>query len=368
CSRNRLLSYETASEAEQARAANRLEDVRCLAEVKAAGGKRALLVTYKPAEERLGAIPGADIAHFGGLRGLDRYKDHDTVIVAGREQPPPSAVEDLARSLFGDDDEPLALSGGYSLETRGYRLCDGTRRGVEVAVHPDPRCQAILEQIRERETEQAVDRLRLVHRPRPARVLVLSNLPLDLAVDRLVTWRELVPKRLAVAAARLDGVLPLAPAWLAERFPDLWETAEAARHEVKRTELMGQTPNRDSYLGFGPLTPAAYRLVGQRGPRPTRALVRAAHPSPEAALAALVGPLAMFRREAPGGPAEPDAAPVRPSPVPVSPASATASCARCADPAEPGSDLCAVCGWLAGTPPPISHDVPPPRRAAGGSP
>jgi hypothetical protein len=52
-------------------------------------------------------------------------------------------------------------------------------------------------------------------------VIVLSNVPLDLTVDRLATWRKAVPGRLTVAAARLDGVLPLAPAWLAERFPDL---------------------------------------------------------------------------------------------------------------------------------------------------
>jgi hypothetical protein len=64
CSRNRLLSFEGRRTAEQARAANRLADVRRLAEVEAAG-RGVLLVTYKAAEERLGAIPGVDVAHFG---------------------------------------------------------------------------------------------------------------------------------------------------------------------------------------------------------------------------------------------------------------------------------------------------------------
>jgi hypothetical protein len=36
--------------------------------------------------------------------------------------------------------------------------------------------------------------------------------PLDLTVDRLVTWNEIMPDRLTVVAGRLDGVLPLAPA------------------------------------------------------------------------------------------------------------------------------------------------------------
>ena len=212
CSRNRLLSFDGADEAEQARAANRLRDVRHLAEVEAATGRRVLLVTYKSAEERLGPIPGVAVVHFGALRGVDRFKDFDTVIIAGREQPAPGAVEALARSLFGDEEEPLALGGAWTTELRPYRMRDGSRRGVEVAVHPDPRVQAILEQIRERETEQAIDRLRLIHRDRPARVIVLSNVPLDLTVDRLVTWNEIMPDRLTVAAARLDGVLPLAPA------------------------------------------------------------------------------------------------------------------------------------------------------------
>ena len=47
-------------------------------------------------------------------------------------------------------------------------------------------------------------------------------------------------------------------------------------------------------MGNVRLTPAVYRLKGQRGPHPSRALIVEGHPAPEAALAALVGPLAMF--------------------------------------------------------------------------
>jgi hypothetical protein len=309
CSRNRLLSFEGAPESEQNRAANRLEDVRRLAEVEAASGRRVLLVTYKAAEEQLGSIPGVDVTHFGALRGLDRYKDHDTIIVAGRQQPSSAEVEDLARSLFGDDDEPLNLSGSFTTEIRGYRLRDGNRRGVQVAVYADPRCQAILEQIRERETEQAIDRLRLIHREEPARVILTSNLVVDVTVDRLVTWRELIPDRLTVAAARLDGVLPLAPAWLTESFSDLWETAKAAKHEVQQMAKRAETPNRILYLGNRPFSVAFYRLPGQRG-RPSQALIVKDHPAPETALAALVGSLVSFRWAAEPPPPEASAGPV----------------------------------------------------------
>ena len=126
--------------------------------------------TYKPVAELLRAAlaeaPDANIhiAHFGAIRGLDGWKDFDTVIVAGREQPQAVDVENMARSLFGADAEPLLLTGEYVPQMRGHRTKDGTRTAVAVQVHPDLRVQALVEQVREREVEQMVGRLRLVHR------------------------------------------------------------------------------------------------------------------------------------------------------------------------------------------------------------
>jgi len=39
---------------------------------------------------------------------------------------------------------------------------------------------------------QAIGRLRLIHSPRKKTVCILCNVPLDIPVDELVTWRELV--------------------------------------------------------------------------------------------------------------------------------------------------------------------------------
>ena len=93
------------------RAANRLADVQALFDVEAAKGARVLLVTYKAAAERLKAPPGCAVEWFGNIRGIDRYKHFDTVIIAGREQPRVDAVEAQARALFADDPEPLILTG-----------------------------------------------------------------------------------------------------------------------------------------------------------------------------------------------------------------------------------------------------------------
>jgi hypothetical protein len=49
-------------------------------------------------------------------------------------------------------------------------------------------------------------------------VFVLNNLPLDLTVDRAMTWPELRPGKFAKAYAR-HGVLPLSPGDLTVVFP-----------------------------------------------------------------------------------------------------------------------------------------------------
>jgi hypothetical protein len=51
----------------------------------------------------------------------------------------------------------------------------------------------VVEQIREAEMLQAIDRLRLIHSQRKKTVIILCNIPLDLPVDELVTcnWSEM---------------------------------------------------------------------------------------------------------------------------------------------------------------------------------
>src|SRR3954451_1720467 len=154
---------------------------------------------YKDAAERLTVPAGCAVEWFGNIRGIDRYKDFDTVIVAGRQQPPPYAVEATARALFATDPEPLRWletdeTGDvkWSTEARGYTVKDGSQVGVEIERHPDDRVQRVLELTRESETAQAIDRLRLIHRTTPARVYLLSNLPVDVEVDRLVTLSDLM--------------------------------------------------------------------------------------------------------------------------------------------------------------------------------
>ncbi len=117
----------------------------------------------------------------------------------------------MTRAMFGDEAEPIVTvapgeHGGtrYPTEQRRYRMAGGTAGpAVDVSVHPDPRAQALLEQVREREIEQAVARLRLVHRDRPATVYLLTNVPLNLEIATVTTWNALVRDREAEACAPL---------------------------------------------------------------------------------------------------------------------------------------------------------------------
>ena len=85
------------------------------------------------------------------------------------------------------------------------------------------------EQVRERELEQAIARLRLVHRDQPATVYVLTNIPLDLEITEVVTWNALCRDRAAEACHRWDGVWLVSPSEQSRCAPDLWPTAKAAQ-------------------------------------------------------------------------------------------------------------------------------------------
>jgi hypothetical protein len=196
------------------------------------------------------------------------------VIVAGREQPKAVDAENMARCLFGADREPLLLTGEYVQQMRGHRTKDGSRTAVVVQVHPDLRVQALVEQAREREIEQMVGRLRLVHRERPARVLLLTNLPTALPVDRFITWEKIMPGKLEQAVLRGHGVLPLSYSELARAHPSLWATSEEARNWLRRKG--GHVPIRDLYWNVTTLSVAtlvSYRRPGQRRGSPHQAVL-----------------------------------------------------------------------------------------------
>ena len=162
---------------------------------------------------------------------------------------------------------------------------DGSIRVDEVRVHPDPRVQRVLEQVREREIEQAIDRIRLVHNTEIKHVYILCSIPVNITVDRLMTWREM-----QAGGSRLermgieDGIVPLNGPMLHRMRPDLWISDEAARHEIKK----GESANRYLLAIMPFLKPAEIRQKDAK--RWSRLLYDPErHPEPEKKLSDRLG-------------------------------------------------------------------------------
>jgi hypothetical protein len=266
-----------------------------------------LLVTYQAVEDLLvdQVPPHVGTAHFGALRGINAFERCEIVVILGREQPSAQAIEAMTRPFTATDPESFIPIGEYVLQSRGRRMRNGGPNVVEVHGHPDPRCQVMLEQVREAEIAQAIDRVRPVFNRR--RIILLTNLPLDVTVDQVVPWKDLRPARFAIAYAR-GGVLPLSASELARCFPDLWRTPKAAEHALHRSRLNTPKTQMDTPFGFWGYLLAAprsavYRRKGQRG-CPTQVLISPNVPNPRQAVEKLVGKLTEFRLERSPPPAD----------------------------------------------------------------
>jgi hypothetical protein len=150
-----------------------------------------------------------------------------------------------------------------------------------------------VEQGREAEMIQAIDRLRLIHNEKRKRVYILCNIPLDLPIDELVTWKQLIgDRRLADALAECDergwDALPLAAKELSRLFPDLWATKKAAERWIVKNPPEAY---RDIIRVWGVLN--IYRPPGQTSW--SKAIVRHGA-EPRAALARVLGASAVYIR------------------------------------------------------------------------
>ena len=92
----------------------------------------------------------------------------------------------------------------------------------------DPRIEAVQKQIREAETVQAIARLRLVWADYQKRVFLLSNLPVEMPVDHLIEFNDLMPDKLEMELIK-TGELPLTALGLEKMRPDLGYAGAKAR-------------------------------------------------------------------------------------------------------------------------------------------
>jgi hypothetical protein len=139
-------------------------------------------------------VHGARVGHYGNLRGSDKYKGCDALVILGRQQPTPEEIEEIAKAFWYDTVKALRLiksikgTKHYREAERPYLMRDGSEVNGRVQMHPDPRCQAVLAMSRENEMVQALDRARLIW-GEPKDIFILCDIPLPgVEIDRLVPW------------------------------------------------------------------------------------------------------------------------------------------------------------------------------------
>lgn len=207
----------------------------------------------------LADLPNVHLGHFGALRGLNLFEDCETAIIIGREQPSFQALEGMARAFAAGDAEGFQSAAAIAptdlLQTRARRMRGGPVSMETITVHPDPRAQAVLEQIREAEIVQAADRVRPVFNRR--RIILLTNVVADVTVDRVMAWRDLRNGGSRFDKLAAAGLLPLSPAGLHAVRPDLWSTVKAADRYLEGLRKADPAASPDA-MAFAAVRDGAY--------------------------------------------------------------------------------------------------------------
>lgn len=225
-------------------------------------------------ESKLALPDGCECVHFGALRGLNEFGGFDVAIVIGRNQLPVSVLESQAAAIWWDNKKQLVLTGKYYSEVRGYRFREPNKMlGVNVLICDDPRTQALQQLQRECESLQAIDRLRLIHNKKIKYVFLLSNVPLDVTVDHLISFKNLTRWRSKIETALLKaphGVLLLNAEYLIQEYPNLFKNDNTVKNEIRSNRLGGVLqyflPKKIPIMFNGiRYNVIVYRVIGSRG-------------------------------------------------------------------------------------------------------
>jgi len=198
-------------------------------------GKTLVVAQMKVAAWLKGKLPSnIALAHYNAIAGLDQYKDVRLLILAGRVQPGPDAIEALAATLSGQMPESVANGkqfNWYKRVRRGIRLKDGSGVAVIGDEHPDPFCEGVRQLVTEGELVQALGRARGVNRTdeTPLDIDLLFDVVLPIEVDEVMNWKR--PSLYIATAA--EGVMLEAPIDMVKLWPTLWPNEKAADRTVK---------------------------------------------------------------------------------------------------------------------------------------
>jgi|GEM_PF-5865364 len=237
-------------------------------------------------------------SHYGALRGRNEFEDCEIGIIIGREEPPIESIRGIARALLSHSKDSILNIGSFSSGERERRLRGGNTETETVRRDLIPLIQEVLEQIREREMEQAIDRLRLIHNKEPKTVFILSSIVLDVTVDKTQVWegfQHTTKMDQAIQKAMGEAfIFPLGATDMVRLFAPIWSSRDAVRKYIQRRGGIKWVVSLIRYyIPNDPLLLVEYRHVGQRG-RASRAIVSKNQTCVRTGLEMVVGPLSKF--------------------------------------------------------------------------
>ncbi|MGU3360343.1 hypothetical protein ACLBWX_08425 [Methylobacterium sp. M6A4_1b] len=186
-----------------------------------------------------GLVPNnVAVGHFNALRGFDGWRGVGAIVVIGRPEASPLAVEQYGSVASG---ELIPPCGGrwYPVAEGSHLMRDGAGRRVSTYAHPHPLAEAFRRQV-QTELVQVEGRARSVRRGArdPLVSIMLTSTPTDLAVDAAVTEGDVLDQVPMVAVLLARGLVPNdardAAAVLPDLFADSTDGAAAFRQRAGR--------------------------------------------------------------------------------------------------------------------------------------
>jgi hypothetical protein len=178
-----------------------------------------------------------EVKHFNAVAGLNGFANVGLMISIGRAAPSPIEVENQIAAITGRDPQRLPEEKWFMKAKGIIRLRDGTEVEVDCCMHPAPLVEAWRRHKHTSNVIQMIGRSRLYNRTaeNPLTVYVLSNEPLDIAVDEVLDWNkdELEPLALIEPMA-CDGFIVLAPEALCALWPSTFESGSSADRELRQ--------------------------------------------------------------------------------------------------------------------------------------
>jgi hypothetical protein len=241
------------TEAEEKRQATKVGQILRLIEVQAflhrgrgrrvrgdTPGPDVAVVGYDALDRRIRSrVPdNVAVGHFNALRGFDGWRGVGAILVIGRPEASPLAVEQYGSVASG---ELIPPCGGrwYPVAEGSHLMRDGAGRRVSTYAHPHPLAEAFRRQVLT-ELVQVEGRARSVRRGArdPLVSIMLTSTPTDLAVDAAVTEGDVLDEVPMVAVLLARGLVPKdagdAAVVLSDLFADSTDGAAAFRQRAVR--------------------------------------------------------------------------------------------------------------------------------------